>query len=91
MTDCFDESKSDLSALLKGTTRCIDQANHGATVVINEKGVEAAAYTELSAPDSVPPEDTKVYELTLDRPFIFVISVDGSPMFVGVINDPTAE
>ena len=91
VTDCFDPEKSDLSALLKGTTRVIDQANHSAKVIVNEKGVEAAAYTELTAPDSEPPEDCRIYELTLDRPFIFVISVDGSPMFVGVVNDPTAE
>ncbi len=59
-------------------------------IELNEKGVEAAAYTEIAVPTSMPPPDS-VVELWFNRPFIYVISDDaGVPLFVGVVNNPLA-
>ena len=47
-------------------------------------GAEALDLLETTAPD--------VVVMDLDRPFLVIITspVDGVPLFVGVINDPTA-
>lgn len=58
---------------------------HRARVRIDEKGVEGAALTEITAGSAMPPEDE--VDFVLDRPFLFLIrSGDGLPLFVGVIN-----
>lgn len=59
-----------------------------ATIAIDEKGVEAAAYTEIRWVGSAQPSGRA--EMILDRPFLFAITgVDGSPLFIGTLNDPT--
>lgn len=63
---------------------------HGACVSIDEEGAEAAAYTmagvaAMSAP--MPPEAH--LDFTCDRPFLFaILSPEGAPLFVGVIENP---
>lgn len=57
-------------------------------IAIDEKGVEAAAFTELQYVGSAAPNE-KVAEMILDRPFIYVIlSNDGTLLFVGVCRNP---
>ena len=57
-----------------------------ARVKIDEEGVEAAAYTEISVNDSAPMEPPSVVEMNLNRPFLFVIfSDDDVPLFVGTV------
>ncbi len=57
-------------------------------IAFNEKGIEAAAYTEIRLPGAGPgvPE---VLELAFDRPYIYVISDQaGVPLFIGIVRNP---
>ena len=62
----------------------IKQETH---VAIDEKGVEAAAFTEILYCGSAPPKD-EVAEMILNRPFIFAIKSNGKITFIGVVNNP---
>ena len=57
-------------------------------IAIDENGVEASAYTELDYSGAAMPTDSA--ELILDRPFIFAITNGTVPLFIGVVNDPSA-
>ncbi|MBQ7639307.1 MAG: hypothetical protein IJS90_10445 [Clostridia bacterium] len=87
VTDCFTE-KADFTPLTDTKPVAVSDINHGARVIADEKGVTAAAYTEMMlAGAAMPPEEEM--EFTLDRPFIFaVMSEDRMPLFVGIVNDP---
>lgn len=86
VTDVFDENVSDFSPLTDVPYIYVNNAQHGARVVIDEEGCVASAYTILDMEGgSMPPEET--VDFVLDRPFIFVITSDvGAPLFVGVVN-----
>ena len=66
----------------------LDKVQHGVRVAIDEEGVTAAAYTEMTLCGSaMPPEDE--VDFVLDRPFLFVImGADNLPLFIGVVNQP---
>ncbi len=90
ITDCFSADLADFSPLLTEKQPVwLSEVIHGARVTIDEEGVTAAAYTELSmAGASMPPEDE--IDFSLDRPFLFVITGrDGLPLFVGVVQNPS--
>jgi len=67
-------------------------AHQAARIQVDEKGVKAVAYTELgaNAGAALPPDE--IVRMDLNRPFVMIVSsgVDGVPLFVGIINDPTA-
>lgn len=87
VTDIFTPGTADFSAILpKDDGGCIDQVKHAARVLIDEKGVIAAAFTVISRyGTAMPPED--VMDFTLDRPFLFIVeSRDGLPLFTGIVN-----
>jgi len=68
----------------------ISGINQNATISIDEKGVEAAAYTKIDYCGSAQPDGRA--EMILNRPFIFAITgVDGSPLFIGIINNPNVK
>ena len=85
--DVFDKEIADFSPLTQAVEEIfLSQAKHAARVTVDEKGVEAAAYTVLmmEAGGSMMPE---AVDFVLDRPFLFVItSEDGLPLFAGVVN-----
>lgn len=87
VTDCFSE-KADFSPLTDKKMIAVSDVMHGARVIADEKGVTAAAYTEMRLSGaSMPPEDEM--DFVLDRPFLFaVISDDQMPLFVGIVNQP---
>ncbi len=68
----------------------ITAALHGAKVIVDEKGTEAAAATAAAFAESAPPEP----DLTLvaDRPFLWAITHQdtGALLFVGRLVDPSA-
>lgn len=64
----------------------IKQQTH---IGIDEKGVEAAAYTDIQYSGSAPPKD-EVAEMILNRPFIYAITSNtGAVLFMGVVNNPS--
>lgn len=88
ITEVFDPYSADFSAILPDQDAFLSEADHAVRVAIDEEGVTAAAYTVLQVDSgSLPPENT--VELTLDRPFLFVItSRDDLPLFAGMVNQP---
>ncbi len=82
----------DFSVMLPGKDAEVGKITQEAFIDLNEKGVEAAAYTEIQVRDtSMEPDKIQKVEMNLDRPFIYVISDDaGVPLFVGVVNNPAA-
>ena len=67
----------------------ITAALHGAKVIVDEKGTEAAAATAMGFPVSEPPEP----DLTVvaDRPFLWAITHQetGALLFIGRLVDPS--
>ena len=54
---------------------------------IDEEGVKAAAYIEIPGVMSpAPPEE--IIDFILDRPFLFAITTDSVPLFMGTVNTP---
>lgn len=81
------ESDADFSGITDGIAyiSAIQQNTH---IAIDENGVEASAYTEISYAGAALPEGR--VEMILDRPFIFGIrSRYGDLLFIGVCMNPT--
>lgn len=77
---------ADFSGITDGTAFIsnIKQQTH---IAIDEKGVEAAAFTKLNYAGSSPPKN-EVAEMILNRPFIFAIKSNDRVLFIGVVNNP---
>ena len=89
ITDAFDPALADLSASITDRPAYVNQANHAARVVIDEEGITAAAYTEIDgAAGFMPPDELTEIDFILDRPFLFVIASEQTPLFIGVVNEP---
>ncbi len=80
-SSAFDEN-ADFSAMTEDKV-WIDSIRQETHIGINEKGVEAAAYTELMyAGEGLPQEHA---EMILNRPFLYAVMSRGDlPLFVGV-------
>lgn len=66
-------------------------ARQSTFIEVNESGTEARAMTAFLAEacDSVP---MPPFEFIADRPFLYVLeSMDGIPLFMGVVSDPTRQ
>ncbi|WP_419929980.1 serpin family protein [Candidatus Poriferisocius sp.] len=68
----------------------ITAALHGAKVIVDEKGTEAAAATAVAFAESAPPEPDLI--VVADRPFLWAITHQdtGAILFVGRLVDPAA-
>lgn len=87
--DVFNPETSDFSSMVTDETvgYYVSEMKHSARVRIDEKGAEAAAFTEIAAFGTSLPTEQLV--LRFDRPFLFVIrSESGIPLFVGVVENP---
>ncbi len=89
LSDLFEYGKADFSALTD-TDLAVSSARQSARVKIDEEGVEAAAFTIITAEGGAILPDDEV-DFILNRPFIYAITgADGLPLFAGVINNPQA-
>jgi len=68
----------------------ITAALHGAKVIVDEKGTEAAAATAMAFKESAPPPANLT--VVADRPFLWAIvhPETGTLLFIGRLVDPTA-
>ncbi len=59
-------------------------------VAVDEEGTEAAAVTTVQFTAAMAEMPPKAYEMTVDRPFFFVITDDQSQaiLFMGIVNNP---
>ena len=87
VTDVFEDGKGDFSELTADVPIFLTAANQSVRVQIDEEGVKAAAYIEFpGATSPMPPEE--IIDFVLDRPFLFAITADSVPLFVGTVSDP---
>lgn len=88
MASAFDPETADFSAITDAPAwlSSVTQQTH---IAIDERGVEASAYTELGYAGAGLPQSRA--EMILDRPFIYgITSSSGVLLFMGVCFDPTA-
>lgn len=71
----------------------VSEITHEATIQIDEKGCEAAAYTAIIPVCTTGErEEVEDVEFKLDKPFFYYVSDNnGTPVFSGIINDPTSK
>ena len=88
----FDWTTSSFASTMQSQTSdypvYLDSINQDTRVKIDEKGVTAASYIELNfgAGAAEPPDE--IIDFVLDRPFVFVVTKDQIPLFVGTVNNP---
>ena len=81
--------KADFTPLSDTKPLFISGVSQKANISIDEKGVEATAYTDIRYAGAAPPNGRA--EMILNRPFIFILTgSDNIPLFVGIINNPNA-
>ena len=83
----------DFSAMLdrEAEVSAISQETY---IALDEKGVEAAGYTEIMMQEkSMPyPEEIETLILLLDRPFLYLLTdAAGTHLFVGIVRTPLGE
>ena len=83
-------ASADFSGMTGNRELFIQEVVHKAFVSVDEAGTEAAAATAVIMPASMPPG--KPIEVTVDRPFIFLIRdiETGTILFVGRVMNPSA-
>ena len=89
LTKIFDPLGNDFSPSIDSKIPVyLDSINQDTRVAIDEEGVTAASYIllEFGAGAAMPPED--IIDFVLDRPFVFAITSDQIPLFVGTVNMP---
>ena len=89
MPAAFDGNQADFSGMTGNRDLYISEVLHQAFVAVDEKGTEAAAATAVIMRATAAMEPPK--QLTVDRPFIYVIRdlQSGQILFVGRVLDPT--
>jgi serpin B len=90
MRDAFDEGRADLGNISRAERLVINLVKQAATLIVDERGTEAAAVTAVGVGIvSVPVTDVR---LALDRPFLFLIRdrATGAVLFMGRVGDPPA-
>lgn len=79
----------------KGENLAVDQVVQEAVIELEEQGTKAAAVTAASmmCGSLGPPKPPKRVKITLDSPFVFVISNDRRkmPMFMGITSNPLSD
>jgi len=86
VTDAFDENAADFSRITDQEA-VVDRISHVARMKVDEEGMEAAAYTEISMKTTaaLAEEQVKV-EMHLNRPFLVIVnSSDGLPLFLTAV------
>lgn len=87
VTDVFSELTSNFHEITGDVPIYLTAANQSVRVQIDEEGVKAAAYIEFpGATSPMPPEE--IIDFILDRPFLFAITTESVPLFMGTVNNP---
>ncbi len=93
MPDAFLWGVADFSGMTGNLDLFIGDVIHKAFVSVDESGTEAAAATTVVMPPTAGPseEPEEAVEVTVDRPFIFLIRdiETGAIVFVGSVVDPS--
>lgn len=85
----FSETEADFSAMYGGKEKLyINRVIQETHIAVDEKGVEAAAYTRIDLNGATAPQDE--INFFLNRPFIYAIYAQNAdvPLFIGVVYNP---
>ena len=85
ITDAFDSENADFSGFTQSEKLFLGGVKQGSKIALDENGIEAASYTELSFATTSLPTDRA--EMVLDRPFLYIVYVGDMPVFVGIVNN----
>ncbi len=87
VTDIFDAQSADFSGLTGDVPVYLTGANQNVRLTIDEEGVKGAVYIEIPGAGAMqPPEE--IVDFVLDRPFLFIVSKNTVPLFVGTVSQP---
>jgi serine protease inhibitor len=87
INSAFDKA-ADFSNISNSKPFFINSVHQDTHIAIDEKGCEATAYTEIAYAGAAQPNGH--VDMILDHPFIYAIMCsNGTPLFVGVVNNPT--
>ena len=92
MGRAFDPYCKDFSEMCENKNDIyISKVLQGSFVGVDEKGVEAAAFTMVAMADGAAmPRELPEIDFHLERPFLFAIEgYDGTVLFVGTVTEPT--
>lgn len=82
----FESDQADFSGMTQDQA-FFSQILQETHIAIDEKGVEAAAFTKLDYAGTAAPNEKEAY-MILNRPFLYGIVSDGVLLFAGVCNQP---
>lgn len=87
----FDSQASEIFPYNDRTSVLITAIKQQARMAVDENGVEAAAYTQVSFTDTAAPDYEHV-SITFDKPFLVLItSPQNIPLFISTVADPRGE
>ena len=90
MTDAFDSSKADFSAMATSTRGNIfmNRVIHKTFIEVSPVGTKAGAATVVEMLNECEPVYDEIHELRLDRPFLYMIidCENNMPVFIGAVN-----
>lgn len=78
---------ADFSPTFADSPVYVDSIRQSARIAVDEKGIEAASVIRIEGAGAAPPPD-QIVDFTLDRPFLFILTVKNIPLFAGVVNEP---
>lgn len=91
MTDLFDMGSADLSAMGSSTrgNLYVSRVLHETAISVTPLGTKAGAATAVEVGDGAAMEEEPPVEITLDRPFVYLLVETNSmtPLFIGVLGD----
>ncbi len=86
VTNVFDSTYGNLFTVIDDPELYVYKVIHGARLINDEKGVEAAGYTVMMTEDIAVPSSPMYF--CCDRPYVTVVTEYGVPVFTGTINNP---
>lgn len=78
---------ADFSSTFPDSPVYVDSIQQSARITVDERGIQAASVIRIEGAGAAPSPD-QIVDFTLDRPFLFVLTVRNIPLFAGVVNEP---
>lgn len=87
----FFKPSGDFANVSKDPELCVSQFIQKAKIIVDEQGTRAAAVTETEV-EAGRAGQGDPFEFIANRPFVYaIISPENLPVFIGVVNNPTAK
>lgn len=85
LEDVFSDQSADFTSMTDEKV-WMDDIKQQSHVAIDENGIEAASFTAIDWCGAAPPQGRA--EMILNRPFLYIIQVDGCSLFIGICEIP---